>query len=866
MNSTRTKRELCGLLATVIVANCAWGDPCGMVPPIYMGPGTPIVRVGEQQTYVFYKNGIESFVIRPGYSGKVEEFGMLIPFPNPPALRKVSDNIFAHVAAAIDPPEVVIWAGGPEMMARGGASHVMDDEARPSRAMAKDELRVLNEEAVGMYEVAVLQAGSSTALKKWMEEHQYKFPKGMGSVCDQYVADQWCFVAVKTRVGEKSAVDPRPGQRKIAPGMAPGASFDGRVQAMGFRFKSAELVVPMRLSAFNEGDTRNIVYLLTDGPKSIRNIPEEFVVRQITGETLVKNLTDPLPLRIVNGDVADISPWEFRSLPARRDPTPHNGAAKALFASDIAAVRDGLMSLKHEEAEKELLRIGERLGLRGAEIDVLNHAVIAEDVEATTQSALEQMASMTLTVIDGAFPRDVLASQNLKFAEYQMPKAANNPQSYDATKMGPRKVEQQGKLIRGQLNIPKAIQQQLDQENSPDHSRLGRRNWIGSLIMATGLASAVVVCIVFGRGRRILMIGFVAIGLSMISQNILAQDLAESMEQLQGDGPHEKLVDRLVELSTNDPDVITRLAELADDRDAPMTARGWAIAAIGEIGGNSANAILKDLQAESRRSANNPPQDRVPPGALISPPHRSTQASKPRLIATWCGAARIRLADTPGQLIEDAKMVHSDPALLRPLRKRLLSLINASENVDVERLVKLSTEVFQLQSTLAPAIMAHGPEELTTMMMSSEDPQVRRHSAAYLATLGNKDKASVAQCVIDRLSFDAQADRVPWDRGPLFVPNIPWDQTESRELARTLVAWDIWAANRDDMDLQRQLHNNLRSIGRRAGMRIPNNQFTSPREWVLAWGQVAGKADTEELLQQTGTADDPAYRRILNRL
>ena len=56
---------------------------------------------------------------------------------------------------------------------------------------------------------------------------------------------------------------------------------------MGFRFKSEELVVPMRLSAFNKGELRNVVYLLTDGPRKIRAIPEEYVVRQVSGIDLL---------------------------------------------------------------------------------------------------------------------------------------------------------------------------------------------------------------------------------------------------------------------------------------------------------------------------------------------------------------------------------------------------------------------------------------------------------------------------------------------------------------------------------------------------------------------------------------------------
>src|SRR5687767_2980518 len=84
-------------------------DPCGMVPPIYVGQnGAAIKRPGPQKTYVFYEDGVETFVIRPGYSGNIDEFGMLVPFPSPPAIRKVPDEIFEQIAAAIDPPEVVI--------------------------------------------------------------------------------------------------------------------------------------------------------------------------------------------------------------------------------------------------------------------------------------------------------------------------------------------------------------------------------------------------------------------------------------------------------------------------------------------------------------------------------------------------------------------------------------------------------------------------------------------------------------------------------------------------------------------------------------------------------------------------------------
>ena len=125
-------RKALSLSLGLMLAGTALADPCGMVPPIYRGPGPAITRIGLQQTYVFYKDGIETFVIRPGFKGKVDNFGMLIPFPTPPAIRKVPDNIFAQVAAAVDPPEVVVYAGG--MAGRGGADFA---DANPRKSVAR---------------------------------------------------------------------------------------------------------------------------------------------------------------------------------------------------------------------------------------------------------------------------------------------------------------------------------------------------------------------------------------------------------------------------------------------------------------------------------------------------------------------------------------------------------------------------------------------------------------------------------------------------------------------------------------------------------------------------------------------------------
>lgn len=423
-------------LACLLLPGIAQADPCGMVPPIFAGDGPPITRIGLQRTYVFFKDGVESIAIRPGFSGKVEAFGMLIPFPSPPALRKVADDIFPHIAASIDVPAVEIELGGG--FGGGGFLSFGDDDPDAEKLIEIiDHVEVLREEAVGMYEVAVLEAGSARALQRWMEDHGFIYPEGMDGVCEEYIEAGWCFVAVKARVGSKQDVEPRPGMREAETGLQPGETFDGFVQAMGFRFHTDELVIPMRLSAFNEGRMHNVVYLLTEGAQKLRGIDSELVTRQLPGAELFDNLTQPRPVRLLYGELDAMDVGQLRGLAGLRDPGPVNGLARDLFADDLGSLLSGQLSLPHEEDEKSLLNIAERLGMRGPSLDGLHRQATTAARDQTAARSLGELSQLTLTVIDGDFPRKLLASNNLSAEPYTMPAELNSPSYYDANVCGP---------------------------------------------------------------------------------------------------------------------------------------------------------------------------------------------------------------------------------------------------------------------------------------------------------------------------------------------------------------------------------------------------------------------------------------------
>ena len=92
-------------------------------------------------------------------------------------------------------------------------------------------------------------------------------------------------------------------------------------------------------------------------------------MQQISGEELYKNVAQPL--RVIGGTAKDLQPWQKKNLPQRRNPVPHNGAARDLFAADLLPVSSGKIPHPYEEKEKMLLRIGESLNLRGPQIDNL---------------------------------------------------------------------------------------------------------------------------------------------------------------------------------------------------------------------------------------------------------------------------------------------------------------------------------------------------------------------------------------------------------------------------------------------------------------------------------------------------------------
>ena len=408
--------------------NIAIADPCGMVPPISVPSSEQMIaRRGIQRTYVMHKNGIETMALHPAFTGKVKDFGMLIPFPSPPELYKINDETFSQLERALEPPTIDVYQYDHEaamglldlsgIRASGSGLGVLGAKG----AQAPSESIRVREEALGMYQVAVIEAGSAKALKKWMQEHQYKFPEGMEDVAQDYVEAKWAFVAIKTKIGAKSNIEPAAGMRNVDTSYPKGASFDGYVQGMGFRFPSEEAVVPMRLSVFNGRNPHNIVYFFSDKQMQIEKVDQPDDYYYLSGQTLYENLTSPLSVIFQAGSKDRLSAEQKEQLQSFRDPDAITKEFRQFLQSDLMALRTSSLILESEQREKELLAISEAFDLRGEEINKLHQEELEKSREKQTSKALDDLKELQLSIFSGVLPNTLIQEENLHFVPISVP-------------------------------------------------------------------------------------------------------------------------------------------------------------------------------------------------------------------------------------------------------------------------------------------------------------------------------------------------------------------------------------------------------------------------------------------------------------
>jgi len=425
------------------------------------------------------------------------------------------------------------------------------------------------------------------------------------------------------------------------------------------------------------------------------------------------------------------------------------------------------------------------------------------------------LKGMTLTVVDGDFPREVIAKDNLTFADYSMPQSRNNNVSYDANAFGPGQ-KKEGVLKLGAINWSNVDQQIFVQHRQVQFGLysmigLGMLGMLGTLAYrrpSIGSKAAILAAVAIGALAGSAMADETA---AIASGN---DDMIAQLENSKtAKGAIESIVAFSKESETNREKMVKDLLNVSKT-DESLAKRGWAIAALGEIGGQDVDEYLLNLHADENQK---------------------------RVVRTWAAAARVANTRTLNGLIEKASLIQTFPALGRPIGIRIVEKMTSdSESANPEKVMAVTQKVPQLQKALAPMILAFGPAKLGTAMLSAKDQNVRRIAAGYMGAVAQQGGAAdVAKVVKSQLTFDSTATAVPWSEGPLFIPGIQWSKEDATGLVGNLIRWNLWCDVNGKKQEQQQIHNNIRSLGqccRQSRNRTDPSGTKRPRQRQVRFG------------------------------
>jgi len=229
-------------------------DGCFVVPKFVWDKHKDI-NEPTQKAIIAYDSGHEDLILQVKYDGPVEEFGWLIPVPNVPTVKEGTIECFYELSEFTqrlwEPP----------------VSHGADLKTLSARSMGEtkpEPVKVVEIKTVGSYEVAVLSARDTVALKQWLEANQFSFPQEKESAIESYIKNGWYFVAARINLEKEkgfsllSKAKPRKTiEQKLS---------SGELRPLHLSFASDRCVFPLKVSSINGKPSEVQVYVLSQEP------------------------------------------------------------------------------------------------------------------------------------------------------------------------------------------------------------------------------------------------------------------------------------------------------------------------------------------------------------------------------------------------------------------------------------------------------------------------------------------------------------------------------------------------------------------------------------------------------------------------
>lgn len=283
----------------------------------------------------------------------------------------------------------------------------------------------------------------------------------------------------------------------------------------------------------------------------------------------------------------------------------------------------------------------------------------------------------------------------------------------------------------------------------------------------------------------------------------------------------------MVKLVAMGPEVVPTLRDVAM-HGTDMGARGWAIQGLSRIEDPAATKALQAIESFGQA---------------------------PELVRTWAAAGLVAQATDLDAVLALAPMAGKYPALNRPIGQKVEAF--QGELGDVGAALVAMGNDSNLQQVLAPAVMAKGAEPLLEVMFTHADNNARRLAAGFLGTLAQQDESQIP-VIAGAYAYEGKPDKVMWDGGALYVPQLAWDRKEAREIVRELIAWHLFCDRKGLSQEKQQIYNNLRSVGlhRPAKLDWPQDDTL----WLLGeWSKKHGADDAAKLLEEQGVSGVQKY-------
>ena len=252
-----------------------------------------------------------------------------------------------------------------------------------------------------------------------------------------------------------------------------------------------------------------------------------------------------------------------------------------------------------------------------------------------------------------------------------------------------------------------------------------------------------------------------------------------------------------------------------------LIAKGWAIQAISKMNLTESKNLLRTIEKDEEQEV---------------------------LVRTWAASALVQSCTTTEELTAMMPMVKEYPALSRPVGMQLDRL---SGGLNPLQALEMSLTIPQLKEVLQENIISGEPGILVEAMLTHADMNIRRQSAAYLATMGRTNKATIP-ALIKAYDFTPQATQVMWSGGPLYVPSVSWDRENGTALFAHLVSWYLFCDKKDLGQEKQQLYNNMRSVTLLGAIGMPRYVKNDTSEILKAFKGVVGSRQIQIMLEEQG--------------